>query len=88
MKTIAFQLELPDHIFQELNQAEESLRSQFKLSIALMLFKDGKLTIGEAAQLAELPRPIFEEKLMMHQISVASIDTKQVFDDAEKINGL
>ena len=54
----------------------------------MMLFQEGKLTIGKAIQLSGLTRFEFEKSLAKNKIPVSKLDADQIMSDAEKLRDL
>ena len=73
MKTIS--INLPDFI--DLNEKE------IKLLIASKLYEEGKLSIGEAAQLAELSKRAFIEILGRFDVSLFNYNTEELRNDVK-----
>ncbi|RLL89284.1 hypothetical protein CN13_06290 [Petrotoga sp. HKA.pet.4.5] len=74
MKTIS--INLPDFI--DLNEKE------IKLLIASKLYEEGKLSLGEAAQLAELSKRAFIEILGGFDISLFNYNTEELRNDVKR----
>ena len=88
MKNITIPIEIPSDLLIMLNESEQEIKSHFQATIAMTLFKDGKLTIGKATQLSGLSRFEFEKLLTKNKIPVSETTLKQTFDDAEKLQNL
>lgn len=88
MKNITIPIEIPSDLLIVLNESEQEIKSHFQATIALTLFKDGKLTIGKATQLSGLTRFEFEKLLAKNKIPVSGTTIKQIFNDAEKLQNL
>lgn len=73
MKTIS--INLPDFI--DLNEKE------IKLLIATKLYEEGKLSIGEAAQLAELSKRAFIEILGRFDVSLFNYNAEELRNDVK-----
>ncbi|RLL85290.1 UPF0175 family protein [Petrotoga sp. Shatin.DS.tank11.9.2.9.3] len=73
MKTIS--INLPDFI--DLNEKE------IKLLIASKLYEEGKLSLGEAAQLAELSKKAFIEILGRFDISLFNYNAEELRNDVK-----
>ncbi len=73
MKTIS--INLPDFI--DLNEKE------IKLLIASKLYEEGKLSLGEAAQLAELSKRAFIEILGRFDISLFNYNAEELRNDVK-----
>jgi predicted HTH domain antitoxin len=54
----------------------------------MMLFQEGKLTIGKAIQLSGLTRFEFEKALTKNNIPISNQSIEQVFSDMEKLSDL
>ena len=79
---------IPADIMIVLNQTEQELKDQFQVSIAIMLFQQGKLTLGKAIQLSGLSRFEFEQALVKQKISVSNLSLDQINADVAKLGGL
>lgn len=64
MKNISIPVNISPEIMLSLNENEQELKNYFQVSIAIVLFQEGKLTIGKAIQLSGLSRYEFEKNLM------------------------
>jgi predicted HTH domain antitoxin len=73
MKTIS--INLPDFI--DLNEKE------IKLLLASKLYEEGKLSLGEAAQLAELSKKAFIEILGRFDISLFNYNAEELRNDVK-----
>ena len=88
MKNITIPVDIPSDLLVALNESEQELKSHFQTATALMLFQEGKLTIGKAIQLSGLTRFEFEKALAKNKIPVSILDTDLIISDAEKLRGL
>jgi predicted HTH domain antitoxin len=88
MKNITIPIEIPSDLMIALNESEQEIKSHFQASIAMMLFKEGKLTIGKATQLSGLSRFEFEKLLAKNKISISELKIDQIFSDVEKMQEL
>jgi predicted HTH domain antitoxin len=88
MRNITIPVEIPSDLLIVLNESVQELKSHFQTVIALMLFKEGKLTIGKAVQLSGLTRFEFEKELAKNKIPVSVLDKDQIISDIEKLSDL
>ncbi len=88
MKNITIPVDIPYNLMITLNESEQELKSHFQIAIAIMLFKEGKLTIGKAIQLSGLTRYEFEKSLAKNKISLSSMDIDQINSDFNKLKDL
>ena len=88
MKSITIPVEIPADIMIALNESEQELKNHFQVALAMMLFQEGKLTIGKATQLSGLTRYAFEKALAKNNISISNPSFEQVMADVEKLKGL
>jgi predicted HTH domain antitoxin len=88
MKNITIPVDIPSDLLVALNESEQELKSHFQTATAMMLFQEGKLTIGKAIQLSGLTRFEFEKALAKNKIPVSILDTDLIVSDAEKLRGL
>jgi predicted HTH domain antitoxin len=88
MKNITIPLEIPSDFLLTLNESEQEMKSHFQTAIAMMLFQEGKLTIGKAIQLSGLTRFEFEKALAKNKIPVSVLDFDQIMEDVEKLKNI
>jgi len=78
-------IDLPSDILLTLNESEEELKKRIKISLAIQLYAQQKVTIGKAAQIAEMPRLQFETLLSEHKIPISFLELDDVLGDIEKL---
>lgn len=88
MKTITIPLDISEDIMIALNETEEELKVHFQAGIAMMLYKEGKLTLGKAKQLSGLSRYEFEKLLSKHKIPISNLNYQTVISDLELLKGI
>lgn len=88
MQAISIPVDISPDIMLSLNENEQSLKEYCQVSIATMLFQEGKLTIGKAIQLSGLTRFEFEKNLAKRNITLANPSVDDVFADLEKLSDL
>jgi predicted HTH domain antitoxin len=85
MKSISIPVEITPDIMIALNATEQELKNHFQVGIAMMLFQEGKLTIGKAIQFSGLTRFEFEKALAKNNIPISNQSFDQVFSDMKKL---
>ncbi len=85
---ITIPVDVSPEIMITLNESEQELKDHFQIGIAIMLFEEGKLTIGKAIQMSGLTRYEFEKKLAKKNIPIANPSVEQVFSDMQKLNDI
>jgi predicted HTH domain antitoxin len=85
MKNITIPVDIPSDMLIALNETEQELKNHFQLAIALMLFQEGKLTLGKAIQLSGISRFEFEKSLARNKISVSDLTIEQIVSDVDKL---
>ena len=80
MKTL--EIHVPDDIDLAIGASPEELEALACKTLAVHLFRSGKLTSGQAAEIAGLPRRTFLLELAAHGIPAVSWDQEEL--DAEK----
>ncbi len=78
-------LKFPSDILLTLNQSEDELVNTIRTSFAMRLYQHEKLTIGKAAQIADLSRYEFEKLLAENSIPISNLNISDVFDDSKKM---
>lgn len=79
------QIDLPSDILLTLNESESELKKRIKSAFAIQLYLHQKVTLGKAAQIAELSRFEFESLLSENQISISNLSLDEVLNDSEKL---
>ncbi|HPW67768.1 MAG TPA: UPF0175 family protein [Salinivirgaceae bacterium] len=85
MNTQEIRIELPSDIFLTLNETEEELKQNIKISLAIRLYLLKKVTIGKAAQIAGLSRYEFENVLVNQNIPISNLTVEDVLNDSQKL---
>lgn len=85
MKNITISVDIPYDMLIALNESEQELKHHFQVSIAMMLFQEGKLTLGKAIQLSGLTRFEFEKSLAKNKIPVSDLNLEQIMSDVDKL---
>jgi predicted HTH domain antitoxin len=85
MNTQTFSIDLPADILLSINVSEDELKQSIKTSLAIRLYRQEKLTLGKAAQLAGLSRFDFETFLAENDIPISNLSIKEVVEDMKKL---
>lgn len=88
MNTQTITIDFPSDILVALNESEDELQKEIKISLAIRLFTQQKLTIGKAAQIAGLSRFQFETILSENEIPISLLTIDDVMNDVEKLDKL
>lgn len=88
MKNITIPVDVPSDVIVALNESEKELKNHFQIAIALMLFQEGKLTLGKAIQVSGLTRFEFEKSLSKNKISISALNIDQIISDVDKLKEL
>ncbi len=88
MKNIVIPIDISPDIMIALNETEKDLKNHFQVGIAMMLFQEGKLTLGKATQLSGQTRYEFEKSLVKNNIPVSNPSYEQVISDINKLSDL
>lgn len=78
-------INFPSDIYLALNKNESELQDDIKISLALRLYQQQKLTLGKAAQLAGITRLEFENLLAENKIPISNLDFQDIENDIEKL---
>lgn len=78
-------IDLPSDILLTLNESEKELKDRIKFSLALQLYIQQKVTIGKAAQIAEMSRFQFESALSENKIPISTLSLEDVLKDIQKL---
>jgi predicted HTH domain antitoxin len=85
MTSQAIHIDLPSDILLTLNESEQELKKRIKTSLAIQLYMHKKVTIGKAAQIAEMPRLGFENLLSEYKVPISNLDVEDVLEDIQKL---
>lgn len=85
MNTQTITIDIPSDILLALNENENELKKDIKISLAIRLYQLEKLTIGKAAQLCGLSRLDFESLLSENGISISNLSIDDIIDDSKKL---
>ena len=75
-------------ISDEILQASQLTPSEFRQEIALHLFQTGRLTLGYASQLAEIPPQTFRQLVKQRNIPLYSYDVEDFELDLKNLQEL
>ena len=78
-------IDFPSDILLTLNESEKELKKRIKYSLAIQLYIQQKVTIGKAAQIAELSRFQFETILSENRIPISFLELDDVLEDIKKM---
>jgi predicted HTH domain antitoxin len=85
MNTRTISIDIPSDILLALNENENELKNDIKISLAIRLYQQEKLTIGKAAQLCGLSRYNFETLLSENGISISNLTIDDISNDSKKL---
>ena len=85
MNTQEITIELPSDIYLTLSESENELKKNIKISLAIRLYRLRKVTLGKAAQIAELSRYEFENVLADNNVPISNLTFDDVMKDTEKL---
>ncbi|NOX47438.1 MAG: UPF0175 family protein [Chlorobi bacterium] len=88
MENVTIPVNIPPDILITLNESEEELKDHFQVGIAMMLFQEGKLTLGKAIQLSDQSRFDFEKSLAKNKIPVSDLSVGQILSDVDKLRNI
>lgn len=86
MKTTEIKFEIPESILNSLNQSSDEFTKQLRLYTALYLFKKHKLSLGQAAELAELSREHFLIELNRNEIDVIDYNPDELREELNRFS--
>ena len=85
MTSQTIHLDLPSDILLTINESEQELKKRIKFSLALQLYVQQKVTIGKAAQIAEMSRLEFESALSESKVPISTLGLEDVLKDIQKL---
>lgn len=87
MRATQISFQISESILQALNQSRDEFISQMRLFTALQLFKNHKLSFGQAAELAGLSRENFLIELDNYQIDLIDYDASELEQELDLNDG-
>lgn len=78
------EVDVPDRYL--LDEGPEEMASLFRRSAALLLFQEGRLSIGSACEFADMDRYAFMEACKHHHILVVDYDPDELEDELLLLN--
>ena len=85
MNTHSITVDFPSDILLSLNESENELKKDIKLSLAIRLYKLQKLTIGKAAQVAGMSHYNFESLLSENDVPISALTFEDICKDTHKL---
>lgn len=85
MPVKSIHIDLPADILLTLNESVEELTQRIKVSLAVQLFVQQKVTLGKAAQIADMTRLQLETFLSERNIPISSLELEDVLKDIDKL---
>ena len=78
-------IDLPADILLTLNESENELKTRIKVSLAVQLYTQQKVTLGKAAQIAGMSRLKFETILSENEVPISYLNLDDILRDADKL---
>ncbi|NJO39522.1 MAG: UPF0175 family protein [Cyanobacteria bacterium CRU_2_1] len=75
-------------ISDEILQASQLTPSEFRQEVAIYLFQTGRLTLGYASRLADMPLNVFRQLLKQRKIALYSYDIEDFELDLKNLREL
>lgn len=86
MKTLT--ISYPDSLPQALHLSNSEFEREARMAMAVKLFDTGRLTSGQAAEIAEMPRVHFLYELSRWGVSALQVDEGELENDLSVARGL
>jgi predicted HTH domain antitoxin len=84
MRATQISFEISESLLQALNQSRDEFVSQLRLFAALQLFKNHKLSFGQAAELAGISKEKFLIELDNYNIDLIDYDPSELEKELER----
>jgi predicted HTH domain antitoxin len=86
MNTSNITIEIPEEFALALGKDNSKIQEEFKIAMAVWLYKLEKVSVGKAAELSGMNRIDFENLLSEMGISISNLTYDDIISDARKIN--
>lgn len=84
MRATQISFEISESLLQALNQSRDEFISQIRLFAALQLFKNHKLSFGQAAELAGMSKERFLIELDNYNLDLIDYDPSELEKELER----
>ena len=88
MSSIKIEIEVPEELLLNLNQSGEEFKKEVKLTMAIELYKKGKLSLGKAAELSGFTKIGFIDMLNFKDEPVFNYNDDEIDDEIQNIKSL
>jgi predicted HTH domain antitoxin len=86
MNTSNITIEIPEEFALAIGKDNSKIQEEFKIAMAVWLYKLEKVSVGKAAELSGMNRIDFENLLSEMGISISNLTYDDIISDARKIN--
>lgn len=86
MAICTINIDFPSEILLTLKESEVEFKQRIKNAVAIQLYMQEKISIGKAAELADLSRLDFETLLFENKIPISNLTLQDILSDIEKLN--
>ncbi len=85
MQSVRITIDIPEEILSNMGKNKTEFEAETRLLLATHLFTDKKVSLGEAAQIAELKRLDFMEYLQANKIDIYRYEDEELLEEFENI---
>lgn len=88
MNSIKIEIEVPEELLLNLKQSGEEFKKEVKLTMAIELYKKGKLSLGKAAELSGFTKIGFIDMLNFRGETVFNYTNDEIDSEIQNIRNL
>lgn len=88
MNSIKIEIEVPEELLLNLKQSSEEFKKEIKLTMAIELYKKGKLSLGKAAELSGFTKIGFVDMLNFRGEPVFNYTSGEIEGEIQNIRNL
>jgi predicted HTH domain antitoxin len=85
MQSVQIRIDIPEEILSNMGKNKDEFAAEIKLLLATHLFMEKKVSLGKAAQIAELKRLDFMEYLQANKIDIYRYEDEELLEEFENI---
>ena len=85
MENTKVSFEIPKNILIALNENLEEFINQIRLSAAIQFFRNHKLSLGKAAELANIKKDKFREELYKNDVPIIDYESEELEKEVERL---
>ena len=88
METVKIEMEIPKDFLYAFDISEKRISNELKLLSAIELYREHKISMGKAAEFAQLDKFIFQQELSSREIPVIDYNIDEIKAESETLSNI